>query len=51
MGVYQSSLRLVLTKLFIQVLGNLKIILEFRKIIGNREKCQELVTTYGGLSQ
>uniref|UniRef100_A0A673W7A6 Uncharacterized protein n=1 Tax=Salmo trutta TaxID=8032 RepID=A0A673W7A6_SALTR len=45
------DLRLLLTKLFIQVLGNLKIIFEFRKIIGNREKCQELVPAYGGLSQ
>ncbi|KAJ8015164.1 hypothetical protein DPEC_G00023300 [Dallia pectoralis] len=39
--------RLLLTKLFIQGWGkpdDLKRIFEFRKIIGDREKCKELVT-------
>uniref|UniRef100_A0A2D4P1A9 Uncharacterized protein n=1 Tax=Micrurus surinamensis TaxID=129470 RepID=A0A2D4P1A9_MICSU len=49
MGVSKLDIlyrRLLLTKLFIQGWGrpeDLKRIFEFRKIIGNREKCQNLV--------
>nr|XP_033794908.1 protein ABHD18 isoform X2 [Geotrypetes seraphini]XP_033794912.1 protein ABHD18 isoform X2 [Geotrypetes seraphini]XP_033794920.1 protein ABHD18 isoform X2 [Geotrypetes seraphini]XP_033794930.1 protein ABHD18 isoform X2 [Geotrypetes seraphini] len=49
MGVSKLDIlyrRLLLTKLFIQGWGkpeDLKRIFEFRKIIGNREKCQQLV--------
>uniref|UniRef100_A0A8C0IUW3 Uncharacterized protein n=1 Tax=Chelonoidis abingdonii TaxID=106734 RepID=A0A8C0IUW3_CHEAB len=50
MGVSKLDIlyrRLLLTKLFIRGWGrpdDLKRIFEFRKIIGNREKCQKLVS-------